>query len=101
VTDNCGCTATDSITPDTITVGLTEHSMQNGLTCQISNGTLTFSLPVTDLKIFDIPGNLVFNYPGKEIIKTNMPGLKTGLYIIKAQAGTGQVFSGKIIVLNE
>ena len=101
VTDNCGCTATDSITPDTIAVGLTEHYMQNNLTCRVSNRTLLFSLPATDLKIFDVPGNLVFSYSGREIIKTDLPDLKTGLYIIKAQAKTGQVLTGKIIVLKE
>jgi hypothetical protein len=99
VTDNCGCTTQDSITIDTITVGLTEYNFQNNLFYKINDRTLTFSSPIIDLKIFDMLGNLVFNYSEKEFSKIDLFDLKSGLYIMKAQSMTGQRLADKIKII--
>lgn len=99
VTDGCDCTAQDSITPGAITVGLTENNVQNNFSYKIIDRTLTFSIPIIDLKIFDMLGNLIFNYSGKEVTKTDLVDLKTGMYIMKAQSIKGSKLTEKIRIV--
>src|SRR5690606_991217 len=93
VTDNCGCTAVDSITTDTTsTVGMENITLINSidiypnpssefLTIEVKNYSPTLITTITDIN-----GNIVLTrkiYSKSTIIKTN--DLATGVYLIHIQ----------------
>lgn len=100
IIDACGCSGMDTITPS-FSVGLNEQHLHNNITYQIINKTIIFSVPITDLKIYDLLGNLVYRYSTNVFSKAELFNLKTGLFIIKVNTLTGQVFTDKISLISD
>lgn len=98
ISDNCGCIVQGSITPDTVPVGLLEQIEQNILTYQIFENTIVFSMPIKDLKIFDLLGHLLLNLTDREFRQANLPDMINGLYIMSAKTLDGKVLMKKILV---
>lgn len=97
VTDNCGCSITDSVTTDSVTVGLESTSLKNRIgiypnpssdfiIIEVSNHTSTETLTITD-----IHGNTILTTLISEKINTiRTDNFTAGIYFINVSSN-GQI----------
>ena len=101
VCDICGCCVQDSVTVGFSTVVLNEPENSISLSYQIQNNTVTFSMPISNLTLYDSFGSLIFKFANKETKQIMLPELPTGIYLLRALTNNGGLWADKLLIINK